>query len=73
MHKHQSRLTTIIRIAKVEEITGLSQSTIYRLIKKGRFPAHLQLGERVVGWRLNDIQEWLDTLPVGNSAGELNK
>lgn len=60
----------IIRVTEVKTLTGLSQSTIYRLIKKGRFPAHLQLGERVVGWRLNDIQEWLDNLPVGNSAGE---
>lgn len=41
-------------------ITGISLSTIRRLIKKNQFPPPIQLSTQAVGWHGKDIQIWLD-------------
>ena len=48
----------IWREPKVKEETGLSKSTRWRLMKAGQFPAKVQLGQRAVGWRVEEIIEW---------------
>ena len=49
----------ILRRKQVEEIVGLSRTTIYNLIAHQSFPAPFPLGPRAVGWRKSDIEEWL--------------
>ena len=49
----------IIRREEVTRLTGIARATLYKLIKEGKFPVPLRLGERSVGWRLSDIDEWL--------------
>ena len=49
----------IIRREEVTRLTGIARATLYKLVKEGKFPAPLRLGERSVGWRLSDIDEWL--------------
>ena len=55
----------IIRIREVIEMTGLSRSSIYLLIKKGDFPAQIKLSARSSGWFCKEIKEWVDTRPRG--------
>ena len=56
----------ILRIGEVEEVTGLSKATIYKLIRQERFPASVPLGSggrnSAVGWRRADIEAWVDGL-----------
>lgn len=49
----------IIRLPNVIEMTGLSRSTIYRLIGKGQFPAQLSLSERSRGWIYAEVVSWI--------------
>ena len=49
----------ILRRPKVEEIVGLSRSTIYDMISKNLFPRPIKLGVRAVGWRESAISDWL--------------
>ncbi len=49
----------ILRTDEVQEIVGLSRSTIWRLERKGDFPARLPLGVNSVGWRSSDIEKWV--------------
>lgn len=49
----------IIRLPYVIEMTGLSRSTIYRLISKGQFPAQLSLSERSRGWIHAEVITWI--------------
>ena len=49
----------ILRRREVEALTGLSKPTIYRQVHAGTFPRPVKLGERAVGWRANEINEWL--------------
>lgn len=50
----------ILRRKDVEEIVGLSRSTIYKLMSTGTFPRSIRLGPRAVGWRLSDIEAWIE-------------
>ena len=50
----------IARRPKVESVTGLACSTIYEQMKKGTFPKPIKLGERAVGWRMSEINAWLE-------------
>ena len=58
----------ILRINGVIETTGLSRSTIYRFISAGTFPRPRQLGPQSVGWRVEDIDEWLASRPVAEAG-----
>jgi prophage regulatory protein len=51
---------TIIRIKQVKERTGLSRSTLYTLIKEGKFAAPIPIGARCVGWLSSDIDTWIN-------------
>jgi len=49
----------ILRRKQVEQIVGLSRSTIYQRMKDGTFPQAVPLGGRMVGWRASDIELFL--------------
>ncbi|WP_244430389.1 helix-turn-helix transcriptional regulator [Roseivivax halodurans] len=50
-----------MRRPEVEKITGLSKSTLYRMIARGDFPAPAKIGERAVGWRARTLHTWLES------------
>lgn len=49
----------IIRSKEVQELTGLSRTTIWRLERKDEFPTRVPLTSGSIGWRLNEIQQWI--------------
>lgn len=49
----------ILRLPDVKSRTGLSRSSIYAFIKAGKFPQHIALGERSVGWFESEIDSWV--------------
>jgi len=51
----------ILRQRAVQDWTGLSRSTIYLMMREGRFPNSLSLGARSVGWLEADIQGWIES------------
>lgn len=61
---------TIIKLPRVIELTTLSKSSIYKLVKAGKFPKPVQLGERATGWRVSDVEAWLNNLtPTASNGG----
>jgi prophage regulatory protein len=53
-----------LRLRVVIRVTGLSRSTLYRLIANGQFPRPVRLGPRAVAWRRSDVEAWSDARPV---------
>ena len=51
---------TILKRPQVEQVTGLSRSTIYRKIQENTFPAPISLGARAVGWIESEVQQWIE-------------
>jgi predicted DNA-binding transcriptional regulator AlpA len=55
----------IIRAADLAHITGLSRTTIWRLERRGQFPQRIRLSRNTVGWRLEEIRDWIESRPRG--------
>ena len=49
----------VIRLPEVKQRTGLSRSSIYRLMAEASFPQSCKLGERIIAWVEADIESWL--------------
>lgn len=49
----------ILRLPQVQQVTGLSKSSIYAFVKEGKFPPPVQLSARAVGWSSSSVQEWI--------------
>ena len=62
----QSR--TILRKPAVLATTGLSNTTIWRLMRAGKFPRSVQLTEHTVGWFADEIAAWLESRSVTTTA-----
>ncbi len=45
---------------QVEARTGLSRSSIYQKVAEGTFPKPIRLLAQSVGWRLHEIDEWIE-------------
>jgi prophage regulatory protein len=43
--------------------TGLSRPSIYRYMKRGRFPPRRRVGPNRVAWVASDILAWIETCP----------
>jgi len=50
---------TILRKPRVEQRTGLSGTTIWRLERRGEFPPHVRLSPGAIGWLESDIEAWI--------------
>lgn len=55
---------SILRRVQVQARTGLSRSSIYKMMQDGDFPKQRLLGKKMVGWRQVDIDQWLESRPV---------
>ncbi|MEQ5828074.1 AlpA family transcriptional regulator [Sulfitobacter sp. NFXS29] len=50
----------ILRCREVQEVTGLSRSTIYRMMGRDDFPKATKLGVRAIGWRQSVVDIWIE-------------
>jgi prophage regulatory protein len=69
----QARALTILRLRSVIARTGLSKSSIYAMVKQGKFIPPVSLGARAVGWIESDVDQWIVTHEVkteGNGLGQ---
>ena len=53
----------LLRRSEIEVKTGLTRSTIYRLMRAGEFPEPLKIGPRAVRWRATEIENWIAERP----------
>jgi len=44
---------------EVQNLTGLSRTTIWREIRAGRFPAPVSISPNRIGFRESAVQEWM--------------
>ncbi len=58
---------------KVQQKTGLSDSTIWRLERAGAFPERLNITPSRVGWAEEEIDEWIASRPRGICNREIGK
>lgn len=56
---------------QVQKIVPLTTSTIYRLVRAGKFPAPIKIGGRNVRWLRNEVLQYLESCP--RATGEQAK
>ncbi len=49
----------ILRKPAVSAVTGLSISSLDRMVAAGQFPRPIRLSQRTVGWPAGDVQAWI--------------
>lgn len=54
----------VLRRPEVESLTGLSRTTIYRLMAAKSFPQQRKLGPNSVGWLQGEIANWIKSRPT---------
>jgi prophage regulatory protein len=42
---------------------GIPQSTVYLMMSRGEFPRSYQITRRLVGWKLSELQAWMESRP----------
>ena len=52
--------TGYVRLSDLRPILPFSDSTVWRRVLNGSFPAPVKLSERVTAWRAEAIRQWLD-------------
>lgn len=54
-----SPLPALLRLPEVIGRIRLGRSSVYAMVQAGTFPAPIQLGERSVAWREDEVEAWL--------------
>lgn len=67
-----SEANGVARLPEVEQLTGLSRSSIYRLERleansQIQFPKRVKLGPRAVGWPREAVLDWCANRPSASS------
>jgi prophage regulatory protein len=60
---------TYLRWPAVQEVSGLSRVTVWRMERDDRFPRRRQLSANSVGWLKSEVDAWVDSrTPVASVA-----
>lgn len=59
MATNLNKALAILRRKQVQARTGLGRSSIYALMKSGRFPPSIKISARAVGWIESDIDDFI--------------
>ena len=57
-----------LRAPEVVQRVGLSETTIWRKEKQGDFPRRRRLSGNIVGWRSDEIEEWIESRPAADAG-----
>ncbi|EKO3864752.1 AlpA family transcriptional regulator [Vibrio harveyi] len=58
-HLNTEHPNCLMRLKEVMHICGLSRASIYSFMEDGSFPQSVSLGARAIGWRYQDLQNWI--------------
>jgi prophage regulatory protein len=69
---HESRAVVprdrLLRIADVLALTALGKSTIYQLMREGKFPKCVRITRRMVAWPESAVLQWVQDR-INSAAG----
>lgn len=59
------RHAVLLNVHQVAELIGVHHRTVWRLAATGDIPSPIRISDRVVRWRLRDIEQFLDRARSG--------
>ncbi|HHG3282636.1 TPA: helix-turn-helix transcriptional regulator [Vibrio parahaemolyticus] len=58
----------LIRQVELAMLLGVSSTTLWRLRQDENFPKPVAIRSRLIGWRIQDIESWLDANKLDTAA-----
>ena len=55
---------TLIRLRDAAAMLGISRKHSYALAEQPDFPKRIYISDRVVAWRVQDLEGWINTRPA---------
>jgi excisionase family DNA binding protein len=55
----------LLKAHQVADRLSISERTLWRLIKRGKFPGPIRYSRRMVRWKTSDLNTWLDRQGLG--------
>ena len=55
----------LLRLPDVEATTGCKKSTIYKLMKEGKFPSCVRITARMAAWPESAVLQWVQARIAG--------
>ncbi|EJX5615336.1 AlpA family phage regulatory protein [Vibrio parahaemolyticus] len=49
----------LIALIQVKNITGLGKTSIYQLMRDGKFPLNIKMGKRTSRWLESEVLQWI--------------
>ena len=59
---------TLVRPKEAAAMLGISRKHLYALAARADFPERIRISDRVVGWRVSDLEQWIASKSVPLSA-----
>lgn len=59
----------LLRLAEVESLVGAKRSTIYQLMKEGKFPKQITVSRRFAAWPESAVLQWVQDRITGAQEG----
>ncbi|MGR5341797.1 helix-turn-helix transcriptional regulator [Vibrio astriarenae] len=60
-----------IREKERAAMTGISRTTVWRMEKAGTFPKRVKLSERLIGYLLSDVTDWMECRASGQEWSDI--
>lgn len=57
---NQPTACRLMRLREVLHICGMSRTSLYRVMKAHEFPTPVKLSARSIGWRQDEVLEWVE-------------
>ena len=56
---------TVVRPSDAAALLGITREHLHALSKMPDFPSKVVMGKRAVGWRIADLEAWIDSKTEG--------
>jgi len=61
---------TLIRPRDAAAMLGISRKHLYDLAEQQGFPKRIYISDRVVAWRVRDLEEWINRRPATDASNK---
>jgi len=57
---------TLVRPKEAAAMLGISRKHLYELSSRPGFPSKINISDRVVAWRVSDLENWIKQMEASN-------
>ena len=57
---------TLVRPKEAAAMLGISRKHLYELSSRPGFPSKISINDRVVAWRVSDLENWIKQMEASN-------